>query len=100
MTCDRTKMFCKVGCRFAINLGEVNFRLLYSCSITCFSRLYWGGGISLYRGGGFGVCCFGCLSSKYFCLSLNCTVAIAFSMTGIGYCRQRNLFLNMCTVAM
>ena len=52
MTCDRTKMFCKVGCRLAINLGEVNFRLLYSCSITDCT----GEGVSVCTGEGGLVC--------------------------------------------
>lgn len=56
----RTRMFCKMGCLSAMNLGDIKCRVVYSCRTSCFSRLYCGGGRDLYRGGARVLFC-GCL---------------------------------------
>ena len=42
--CERTSLLPSVGWRNAMKRGDMKCRVAYSWSISCFSRLYRGGG--------------------------------------------------------
>ena len=66
-----------------MNLGDIKCSVPYSCSISCLSRLYCGGGSNLYKGGVRVWRC-GCIRCRYVFLLLYLTVAIVLLTKALG----------------